>query len=154
MNDSAAPSSIPLERRIALLAKIPGFASLPPGLLEKLGRNLREIAFASGAVVVREGDVGDQLFLIETGTAEATTNGPAGPVSLARIGAGEIFGEIALLAHSRERQATVKALSPLRVLALSAAGFDQALAAYPDARFDLVQAAEAMLRTKRAKSQG
>lgn len=144
---------VPLPRRIALLKRMPGFAELPPALADELARSLHEQVFAPGAVIVAEGDTGDQLFLIESGAAEATTTSPKGPVSLAQLGAGDMFGEIALLAHSRERQATVKALSPLRALTLSARRFEAALAAYPDARFDLVQAAESMLREKMAKRQ-
>ena len=55
-------------------------------------------------MVVTQGDVGDRYFVIESGEAEVIGDGRV----VATLGAGEGFGEIALLRRSR-RTATVRA---------------------------------------------
>lgn len=148
MNDATGPGEISFARRTEVLSQIPAFADFPPQLVGELAGSLREEAFAADAVIVREGDVGEQLFVIESGRAEATTKGAAGPVVLATLGTGDMFGEIALLTSTRRRQATVKATAPLRALTLSATDFERALVAFPDVRIEVVTAAEAMLSAR------
>jgi CRP-like cAMP-binding protein len=70
---------------------------------------------------------------------------------LASLESGDLFGEIALLNSTRRRQATVKALTALVTLSLSAAAFERALAAFPEARLDLATTAEALLTAKYLK---
>lgn len=70
--------------------------------------------FAPGELVVREGDVGDEAYVITAGRCEAfkTVNGQRVP--LREMGPGDVFGEMAILA-SRPRTASVEALEPLTV---------------------------------------
>ena len=151
MNEAGEAGVIPSERRKELLARIPGFADLPAELLEELAASLREESYPPGRAVVTEGEIGDRLYLIERGCAEVTTAGPTGPVLLATLESGDLFGEIALLNSTRRRQATVKALTTLATLSLSAAAFERALAAFPEARLDLATTAEALLTAKYLK---
>ena len=151
MNEAGEAGVIPPERRQELLARIPGFADLPAELLKELAAGLREEQYPSGRPVVTEGEIGDRLYLIERGCAEVTTAGPTGPVLLATLESGDLFGEIALLNSTRRRQATVKALTTLATLSLSAAAFERALAAFPEARLDLATTAEALLTAKYLK---
>ncbi len=84
--------------------------------------------------MVRQGEVGDRLYLIVEGLVEVTVAGLSGPVPLATLGPGELFGELALLSPSAQRQATVTTRAPLRALSLDAAAFHRALEAHPNAR--------------------
>jgi monovalent cation:H+ antiporter, CPA1 family len=59
-------------------------------------------------VIVREGDVGDSLFLIGRGVVRVTSGGDGAEVILATLLAGEFFGEIAVLT-SNPRSATCTA---------------------------------------------
>lgn len=127
---------------------------MPSDLLNELVNELKEERFPPGTVVVAEGQTGDRLFLIEQGKAEVTTRGATGPVVLAQLEREDMFGEIALLATSRRRQATVTALTPLWTLTLSAQAFDRALTAFPDARIDVAAMAETLLTAKFLKQQG
>ena len=151
MNEEGEVGAIPAERRKELLARIPGFADLPSALLEELAASLREEQYSAGRAVVTEGEIGDRLYLIERGCAGATTAGPTGPILLAMLESGDLFGEIALLDTARRRHATVKALTALVTLSLSAAAFAKALAAFPEARLDLATTAEALLTAKYLK---
>jgi CRP-like cAMP-binding protein len=151
MNEEGEAGVIPSERWKELLARIPGFADLPVELLEELAASLREEQYPADRAVVTEGEIGDRLYLIERGCAEVTTAGPTGLALLATLESGDLFGEIALLNTSRRRQATVKALTALVTLSLSAAAFEKALAAFPEARLDLATTAEALLTAKYLK---
>ena len=63
---------------------------------------------------MREGEPGDELFVIIEGEARVERNGSA----LSTFGEGEFFGEIAVI-DGRPRSADVVAISPLRALAIA-----------------------------------
>src|SRR5947209_17373953 len=69
--------------------------------------------FESGDFILRQGDVGDQFYVIVSGEVEVLKELPDGQsVSLAHLGKGEYFGETALLT-GRRRNASVRALTPV-----------------------------------------
>lgn len=61
------------------------------------GSGLQRRSFAPGQTVFEEGDPGDCAFLIESGAVQIVKRGRTGPVVLATLGKGEIFGEMALV---------------------------------------------------------
>jgi CRP/FNR family cyclic AMP-dependent transcriptional regulator len=69
-------------------------------------------------VLAREGDFGDEFFVIDSGTAEVTRGGER----LAELGAGDFFGEMALIEENR-RNATVTATSPMSLVVMTRASF-------------------------------
>lgn len=135
---------VPLVQRLALLDHVAAFAALSPGERTALAERLREEHYASGATVIAEDDEGGSVYLIADGRAEVTTRGREGPVVLATLEPGELFGELALLHASRRRRATVTATTPLVALALDGAAFTALLATHPDAQAAAAAAAEAM----------
>ena len=90
---------------VSLLAGIPLFAPLARPLLEGLAGKLTRIEVPAGTDVVRVGETGDRFYVIESGRLEATYDSR----ELSTMGAGECFGEIALL-RDVPRTATVTAL--------------------------------------------
>jgi MFS family permease len=106
---------------VRLLRELVVFAPLPLPALEGIAGHLRAVEAAAGDVVVREGDPGDDFYIVEAGTLAVTVDGDTRPP----IHPGGFFGEIALLRDS-PRTATVTATSDCRLLAL---GRDQFLAA-------------------------
>ena len=99
------------------------------GRLVVVSRDLAR-AVPAGAVVFRQGDVGDRWFVIESGEVEVIGDGRV----VATLGAGEGFGEIALLRRSR-RTATVVARGDVRLRALHSDRFLPAVLGYtPSAR--------------------
>ena len=97
-----------------LLERAPVFSSLPPEILAAITAEGVERTFEPGEVVVREGDPGDELFVIVEGEARVERKGSP----LAAFGPGEFFGEVAVI-DGRPRSADVVAVSPLRALAIS-----------------------------------
>jgi len=96
-------------RPFELLRAIPIFAPLPEATLERLALALRPLEVPAGADVVREGEPGDDFFVIDSGEAEVLER---------RLGPGESFGEIALL-RDVPRTATVRAVTDLGLYALA-----------------------------------
>jgi putative peptide zinc metalloprotease protein len=136
------------ERRLQLLTGVPAFAHLPTSALERLAARLEEERFPLDGIVATEGDAEDRLYLILEGRARASTTGPSGPVPLASMGSGELFGEIALLEPGGRRQATVTAVDPLLLLSLRAADFRRLLEVHPEAHAAFVKVADDLLVTK------
>jgi hypothetical protein len=143
-----ADGGVPAERRLELLEGVPAFACLPTPALEELAEQLEEDHYPPGAVIVAEGEAGDRLYLIAEGRAEVSTAGQNGPVPLATLGPGELFGEIALLEPGSRRQATVTATTPLLTLSLAAPYFRQVLDAHQEARTVFSEAVQALLTAK------
>jgi serine/threonine protein phosphatase PrpC/CRP-like cAMP-binding protein len=79
----------------------------------KLKQAFQEASFPAGALVISEGEVSDNLFVIVQGTCEVLRAGHR----IATLPAGAHFGEMALLS-SRPRSASVRALEPCRMLAV------------------------------------
>ena len=140
--------TVPLERRLELLAGIPAFARLPTAVLEGLASRLKEERFQSGDTVVVDGGADDRLYLIVEGRAEASTTEPSGTVPLATLEQGELFGEIALIEPGGKRLATVTAVDPLLLLSLAAADFRRVLEDDPEARAAFEKVADDLLITK------
>jgi MFS family permease len=101
------------DRDIGLLRAVDMLSVLPLPAIEQLARGLEPVAVPAGHVVIRQGDVGDRYYVIESGGADVIGDGHV----VATLGPGEGFGEIALLRRIR-RTATVRATSELRLQAL------------------------------------
>lgn len=78
--------------------------------------NVARALFDEGQDIVREGDVGTSLFLIQEGTVEVLKRGADGiQVRIATLGPGQQFGEVAVFKRVR-RTATVRATSRVRLI--------------------------------------
>jgi flavin reductase (DIM6/NTAB) family NADH-FMN oxidoreductase RutF len=124
-----------------LLERAPFFSSLPPEILDAITSQGDERIFESGEFVVREGDPGEELFVILDGEARVERKGSA----LATFGAGEFFGEIAVF-DGRPRSADVVAATHLRTLAISRDLIREALIREPRAAWAMLEALAARFR--------
>lgn len=114
------PVDAPLEARTRLLAGLRLFADAPRFAIEGLSAACREVGVARGAVVIREGDVADAIFVVVEGTLDVSA-GP-GDRHLNTMRAGDFFGEIGIL-KGVPRTATVTATEPCALLRIEAADF-------------------------------
>jgi MFS family permease len=117
------------ERHFALLREDRIFAPLPLATLERLTHDLVEINADRDIEVITQGDIGDRFYLIEDGRVEVFEDG----VHRRFQGAGESFGEIALL-RGHPRTATVRTAEPTRLLALDREHFITAVTGHLRAR--------------------
>ncbi|HET6848726.1 MAG TPA: MFS transporter [Gaiellales bacterium] len=79
--------------RIALLRSIEMFAYLTPAGMERVASHLEPVQARRGDVVIRQGDVGDRVYLVEGGALQVLKDGS----HVADLGPGSMVGEIALL---------------------------------------------------------
>jgi ferredoxin-NADP reductase/CRP-like cAMP-binding protein len=109
---------------LRLLSALAPFKTLPGGELRAIAEAVEERRFAPGDLIVREGDPGDALFLIAEGSVQVIGRAFEGTdVVLARLEAGQFFGEQALMpGGTRRRNASVRAIGPCRLLSLSREG--------------------------------
>ena len=89
---------------LELLRQVPLFAPLEAKSLERIASQMGRREVTTGETVIREGDVGDRFYVVESGGTTATHNGEV----LSSQGPGDPFGEIALL-RDVPRTATVTA---------------------------------------------
>ena len=99
---------------LAALRGVSLFAALPLQLLESVARQTTRREVAAGDVVIAEGAVGDEFFVIDSGEVEVSQQGRY----LRREGTGDFFGEIALL-RDVPRTAMVVATEPTTLLVIS-----------------------------------
>ena len=94
-----------------LLAKVPLFQGLPEHEVQQVLALLESRTFLADEVILREGSLGDTLYLIGRGVVRITTGGEGVPqATLATLRAGDFFGEIAVLTGNA-RTATATAVT-------------------------------------------
>lgn len=113
----------------ARLKDVPFFSSMSEQDLAAVAQHTDEISVAAGRVLAREGERGDEFFVIESGTADVTRGG----APVARMGAGNFFGEIALIREER-RTATVTATSPMVLIVMKGSRFRSLDCSTPEIR--------------------
>jgi MFS family permease len=114
------------ERAYALLRRLPLFAPLPAATVETLATRSASEDRPAGEDILRQGDEGDRFFVVDAGEVEFL----AGDRLLSRGGEGACFGEIALL-RDVPRTATVRAVTPVRLVALDRSDFLAGVSAHP-----------------------
>ena len=79
-----------------LLSRVAFFQNLPADDLVALAKRVDEDHFTAGQVIVREGDTGATLYLIEEGAVQISYGSGKRHVALARLAVGQYFGELSL----------------------------------------------------------
>lgn len=105
------------------------FATMSNADLEKLAKLGEPVDAEPGAVLMDQGDVGTECFLVIEGEAGVTSGGQ----HVATIGPGSVVGEMALVGH-KPRNASVIAETPMRLLSFNIAHFKRLLEDMPVAR--------------------
>jgi uncharacterized protein YhbP (UPF0306 family) len=96
------------------------FADLPEAFADTISAHLQPITAEAGEVIVREGGPADKFFIVIEGELEVL-HGPTEQPSH-RLGPGDFFGDVAIM-HDAPRHATVKAVTPARLLAMDGETF-------------------------------
>lgn len=116
------------ENRIETLRKCIFLQGLDTGILADLASRMGTLRIAAGETIVREGETGSEMYFIISGSARVHH----GEVVLADFGAGDVFGEMAVL-DSEKRSASVTIQSDSVLLSVGRDDFYAALATSPDA---------------------
>jgi MFS family permease len=124
---------------LELLGLVPMFAPLPQLALERLARRLIPVTAEAETEVITQGDEGDRFYVIDEGECEVLVDGR----SVAVIGHGEGFGEIALL-RDQPRMATVVSRTAVKLYALERDIFLTAVTGHSES----AEAADALIVTR------
>ncbi|KAH8820994.1 BcPKAR, component of the cAMP cascade : PKA regulatory subunit [Xylogone sp. PMI_703] len=106
------------------LEEVPLLATLDRYERSKIADALETQKYPAGTTIIREGDVGEAFYLLESGEAEAYKNGTEAPVKFYHKG--DYFGELALL-NDAPRAASVISKTEVKVATLGKDGFQRLL---------------------------
>lgn len=101
--------------------------------------------YQAGEVIVRQGDVGSCMYVIQEGQVEILQEREGRDVQLAVLEEGEFFGEMSLF-ESEVRSATVRAAGPVRVLTVDKKTFLRRIHEDPSLAFRIVEKLSRRLR--------
>ena len=118
---------------LASLSKIDLVRSLPPEEMEDVLVCVQPIQFPSGREIFRMGDKGDALYLIEKGQVSIVGGKNDKASTLAELGPGSSFGEMALLT-GEPRSATAFTVTDTSLLRIDREHFDELLERSPNLR--------------------
>jgi len=99
------------DKKAELLSGVPLFSGCSKKELSQIARIADEIDLRQGKVLTRQGAPGREFFVLLEGTVDVVRDGK----KINELGAGEFFGELALVSNI-PRTATVTTTSPVRAL--------------------------------------
>lgn len=144
-------ASYALLDKILVLKKSALFATVTTSELRAVAAVAEELSFRSGEVIVREKDIGDALYLIKKGSvAISKLVGGERSVDLARMEAGECFGEMAAI-DEEVRSATVSAVHECSVLRIGKEDLHDVLRDNPQIGIELLRIFVKRLRNANGK---
>lgn len=137
--------AIPVEQ-IQLLRGLSIFGLVPAPAIEAAAQRLVRLTVPQGTTVFAEGDLGDRFYIVADGSVEVRQRGAV----VRTLGAGDAFGEIALL-RDVARTATIVAATDADLWSLDRDGFLLAITGSPQAIAEARSRAEGMLAEDRTR---
>ncbi|ORZ37520.1 cyclic nucleotide-binding-like protein [Catenaria anguillulae PL171] len=129
-----------------LLTKVPLFSGADDAFFRALSLALRPILFLEGEDIVRQGDLGAEMFALLRGSVHIIAVAADGSEKiLSTLHQGAYFGEISLYL-SRPRTVTVRAATRVDILVLTKQSLDAVLKLYPDVHSRIIAMAQERLR--------
>ena len=123
---------------VELLRSVPLFADLEEGELERFSQVAVPRSFPAGTRVFHEGDSSDACYIVSAGNFRVTREHSDGrAITLATLGPGEIFGELAML-DGDTRSASAESITDGTLLALPANDVRSLLGRNPEIALKLV----------------
>lgn len=120
-----------LSEDAATLAAVPLFQGVDPARLKLIAFAAERLTVPAGTELVRQGEVGDAVYVVLSGEASAFVKIADGSeLRVGPVAAGSLFGEVALLAEV-PRTATVRADGEMAVLRLEADLFFDLIREFP-----------------------
>ncbi|KAI0455043.1 cyclic nucleotide-binding-like protein [Xylaria acuta] len=106
------------------LEEVPLLASLTPYERSKIADALETQKYPAGTTIIKQGDIGQSFYLVESGEADAFKNGQT--ESVKHYQKGDFFGELALL-NDAPRAASVVSATEIKVATLGKNAFARLL---------------------------
>ena len=142
----AADQPLTTMEKITFLKASPFFAALPLEELYHIALSMEEEGAKEGTAVIKEGTMGDKMYVVVSGELEVKKEG--GP-RFALLGEKQVFGEQALL-DEEPRSASVVALGDVHLLSLQRSSLERILRRYSSIAFNMMRILSQRLREAQA----
>jgi diguanylate cyclase (GGDEF)-like protein len=129
-----------------LLTRVSLFHALAPEDIQHIAEAAEPVEFQPGENIVEVGDAGTSLFIVVDGSVQVLYPGRDQEVELALLGAGDFFGEMALL-NAKPRSATVRARTHVRAIKLEQVAFQRLVHASPTVAIQIMEILSLRIRT-------
>lgn len=147
MPSPVQPAADARARARAVLKMGSAFAACPDSVIDEIMRRAQVHRFAKGETVCRQGEPGDSLMIVLSGSLKVTNvTAEARDVVLGFLKAGALLGEIAAL-DGRERTASVVTLEPVELVTIYRRDLLPILRQNPDSMFALLEGLCGRLRS-------
>ncbi len=133
--------------RVLLLHDIPLFATLAPDDLTQIAHIAREQWYSAGSLICREGEQGQEMYVLAHGQVRVTKHSPDGEKYLATRYAGDFLGEMSLVLAA-PRTSNVYADGEVRTLVISDEALQTILHDRPDVAVAMLRGVMQRLREK------
>lgn len=120
-------------RMIRALSKIKILQVLPPEEVVNLIPHVKTLRFSAGETIFRQGDAASELYFIVNGRVQVLRESGTETRSIAELGEGETFGEIALISD-QPRTGTVRAITDIELCTIQKAEFEHLIKQSPALR--------------------
>jgi phosphoserine phosphatase RsbU/P len=128
------------------LSKVPLFRSLPAEEIPPLLERYKTWDAPAGTLVLREGEAGDEFYVILHGQVEIVRAlGTAEESILGLRQPGEFIGEIGLLSQGAPRTATARAVEDARLLTITYEDFNALLKLHPELAYEMARVLSARI---------
>ncbi len=132
MQETASVDSDTRAARQAFLQAIPIFAGLTPAALTEIESAVEEAVFHRGDIIVREGEPGNRMFIIGSGTVEVVKYlAQSGETVLAVLRSRDFLGEMSII-ECVARSASVRAIEDTSLFALKGMDLYHLFQRHPD----------------------
>jgi CRP-like cAMP-binding protein len=129
------------DQKLELLKRTPLFAELGRRELEEVGRLADEIDVPAARILMREGETGQEFFVLVEGSVNIDRAGKR----VRTLEPGDFFGEVALLSEG-PRTATATAETPSKLLVLAHREFHSLMAQFPSIQTSILSCLATRLR--------
>ena len=124
-----------MDAKVEMLRQVPLLAGLGRKELEAVAQLCDEVDLPEGRELMREGDIGDEFFLLVEGSVRVDRGGR----TVATLGPGQFLGEISLVDHG-PRTATATCETACRMLVLAHREFNSLMNSNADVRGRILEA--------------
>lgn len=135
-----------LDEAVSVMMEIPMFRNVDPKRLRLFAFMGETLTYRAGERLFEKGDEGNAAYIVIDGTVDVLVPVPGGEASVARLGAREIFGEMAVLCD-QPRSTAIAAKTDLTVLRLQRTAFLSLLREFPDIALEVIKVLAARLES-------
>jgi len=129
------------DEKLEVIRSVPMFCRLGKAEQQQVAELLDEVDVPAGRVLMRQGDSGDEMFVVVSGKFRVERNG----VTIAERGPGSVLGEISIIAEG-PRTATITAEEPSRLLVAGHREFHRLMEEHPQIRAQVLEGLAVKIR--------